>query len=608
MAVFGLPKCGMSPIAELGARRPWPLVVFAGCLIIGLLAMSTAIITLAGLGRLSSSVEWTAVPSWLWYYRGDPQLRRWFVIGVGSNLLLILALSVSALARLRRPLHGAARWATRGDIRRAGLTARTGILLGRTGDRPLVFGGHEHVLLHAPTRSGKGVGVVIPNLLTWPGPVVVLDIKRENWTATAGYRQACGQTVHLFDPLEREGRTARYNPLGHIDRDDPVVIIDELQKVASILFPASEHADPFWSEAARTGFISVGAYVAETPSLPFTLGEVLRQITTGDPHQRLPELVSERAGTGLPLSAPCVRAIADFTAAADKTFASVRQTITSRLALWINPRVDAATSASDFRLSDLRGSRTSIYLAVAPSDIARTAPLLSLVLQQLIALNARTLLAPDEPSDLLVVLDEFARLGRADVLAHAFAYIAGYGVRMLAVLQSPAQLKAIYGQDVAEEIMSNCAVEIAFAPKELAVAKELSDRLGTYTYRARATSRPTGLAKGGRSESVSDQRRPLMLVQELMQLGPDRLVILKAGNPPILGSKLLFWRYAELRRRITAPPLIAARPLPTASTASPSDSMRGVDPQRECADLAILDPSRLPGGSRASDILGWLEP
>jgi len=123
-------------------------------------------------------------------------------------------------------------------------------------------------MLYAPTRTGKGVGVVIPNLLAWPGSVVVLDIKRENFAATAGFRAAAGQTVLLFDPLARDGRTARFNPLGHVDRDDPVAVLDELQRMAAMLFPAHDRADPFWAEAARIGFIGVGGYVAATSDRP----------------------------------------------------------------------------------------------------------------------------------------------------------------------------------------------------------------------------------------------------------------------------------------------------------------------------------------------------
>jgi len=204
--------------------------------------------------------------------------------------------------------------------------------------------------------------------------VVVLDIKRENFEATAGYRAEAGQRVLLFDPLAKDGRTARFNPLGHIDRDDPVAVLDELQRMSVMLFTGSDHADPFWSEAARTGFIGVGAVVAETPDRPFTLGEIYRQLTQGDPRLRFPALIEDRRRQGRPLSAGCVSALTDFCASSENTFASVRQSITSRMGLWLNPAVDAATSASDFDLRTVREGDLSLYLGASPDNLLRVAP------------------------------------------------------------------------------------------------------------------------------------------------------------------------------------------------------------------------------------------
>lgn len=423
-------------------------------------------------------------------------------------------MTVGLLRNLRPPLHGAARWASEAELVGAGLRSRQGVVLGRKGGRLLVFGGSEHVMLHAPTRSGKGVGVVIPNLLTWPDSVVVLDVKRENWEASAGFRAAHGQEVVLFDPLDPERRTARFNPLGHIDRTDVVAVLDELQKLAVMLFPPPQHGDPFWAEAARTGLIGVGAYVAETPELQFSLDAIYRELTQGEPRTRLPEEVRARAAAGRPLSSGCVSAISDFCSASENTFASIKQTITARMNLWLNPRVCAATDASDFDLRDLRERRISLYLGVSPDNLARVAPLYNLLLQQLVDLNTRERPSVDRHAvRVLMVLNEFARLGHAAVIAHGFSYVAGYGLRLLPVLQSPAQLRAEYGADLAEEIMANCGVEIAFAPKELRVAQDLSERLGYWTYAGRSSSRPTLLSKGNRSTTESDRRRALMMPQ-----------------------------------------------------------------------------------------------
>jgi len=572
-------------------------------------------IALIGLGQFSGDIDPARVPGWFWHYRHDPQVRRWLVVGAASSSLLVVVAATGAALSRRRPLHGSARWATRSEERAAGLRAPAGILLGHASDGGLLVSeGLEHVMLYAPTRTGKGVGVVIPNLLTWPHSVVVLDIKRENFAITAGYRAEHGQRVLLFDPLAPDGRTTRFNPLGHVDRADVLAGLDELQRMAVMLLPGHDQADPFWSEAARTGFIGVGAYVAATPSLPFTLGEIFRQLTQDDPRQRFPRIIAARRRSDDPLPAFCVSALNDFCASSENTFASVRQTITSRMGLWLNPRVDAATAASDFDLRDLRRGRMSLYLGATPDNLLRVAPLYSLLFQQLVDLNSRALPGPgDRP--VLVLLDEFARLGPAPVLAHAFSWVAGYGLRLLPVIQSPAQLRAIYGVDLAEDIFANCGVEVVFTPKDLKTAQDLSERLGAYTYDAHSKSRPRGLGPGRRTLTTSDQRRLLMLPQELLQTPPQTLMVFKAGAPPVRGRKIIYYRETAFQRRLRPPPEIAVSATP-ASSPNDTPNLSSYPPLQEDADMdldAIVRAFAEEGlpppahGAAEGEIRDWLD-
>jgi len=603
------------------ASAPWPLkaayVGALGVLGIGSAAALTSLIALAGLHRISAHLNPAAIPAWFWYYRADPKVQRWLTIGVLVSLGLAVFAAIGIARGLKPPLHGAARWAREHELRREGLRARTGIILGRHGGRPLIFGGPEHVMLYAPTRTGKGVGVVIPNLLTWPDSVVVLDIKRENWEASAGFRAAHDQAVILFDPLEADGRTARFNPLGHIDRSDPIGVLDELQKLSVMLFPAPPNTDPFWAESARTGFMGVGACVAETPALAFSLGVIFRELTSGDPRTRLPGIVAARATAGRPLSVGCVSALTDFCSASENTFAGIKQTITSRMNLWLNPRICAATDASDFDLRDLRRRRMSLYLCVSPDNLARIAPLYSLLLQQMVDLNTRE--RPEAGRNavpVLMLLDEFARLGHASVIAQGFSYVAGYGVRLLPVLQSPAQLRAEYGADLAEEIMANCGVEIAFAPKELKVAQDLSERLGTWTYSGRTKSRPALLSTGHWSTTESDQRRPLMLPQELIQMPSHRLLVLKAGMPPVRGEKIVYWREKAFSRRVVPAPVVPPHrgvetsPVATRTDVTPLDAKASPrDPLTLDLGLAALpaDVPPLRDGATEAEVEAWVE-
>lgn len=588
----------MSPIAS----APWPfrlaVVVLLAVLALALAGATICIVALAGLHRLSTQVDWLRAPAWLWYYRADPQVGRWVRVGALAAGMIWLLAGLGIVQGARRPLYGKARFASETQIVAGGLRAAKGVILGRANGSYLIFGGAEHVMLYAPTRTGKGVGVVIPNLLNWPDSVVVLDIKRENWAATAGFRAAHGQAVSLFDPLAADGATARYNPLAHIDRGDAVATLDELQRIATMLFPAPPRGDPFWAEAARTGFIGVGAMVAQTPGLPFTLGEILRQLTTGEPKTRLVELIAQRAQARTPLSSGCVSALSDFCGAADTTFASIRQTLTSRLGLWLNPLVDQATAESDFDLRTLRDRRQSIYLAAAPENLVRIAPLYNLLMQQLVDLNTRRLPSPGQQgAQVLVLLDEFARLGQAEAIAHGFSFVAGYGLRLLAVLQSPAQLRAQYGQDLADEILTNCGVEVAFTPKDLKSAQTLSERLGFFGAPALSRTRPSGFGSGARSVSESEQRRALMWPQELLTLPHDELLVLRSGVAPVRGRKIVYYRDKAFTPRLMPPPAILAGRAPPDHVDAPTPIWRGMTPDeasgRTPLSLDQLDPDDL---------------
>src|SRR5262245_23489043 len=156
------------------------------------------------------------------------------------------AIALSVLLPRKPPLHGEARFATRHEIARAGLLGSTGIILGRLGSRCLMLAGQQGVALAAPPRAGKGTGVVIPNALNWPGSLVCIDIKKENWRLTAGYRHSSGQRCFLFDPFAEDGKTAHWNPFFYVS-GDPIRRVNDLQRIADMLYPDPSHGDPFWT-------------------------------------------------------------------------------------------------------------------------------------------------------------------------------------------------------------------------------------------------------------------------------------------------------------------------------------------------------------------------
>jgi type IV secretion system protein VirD4 len=530
-------------------------------LIIALLALLAwfiigSLIALLGLDRLTADINPLKIPEFWWFYRENTEVMGWLQTGlVASGCLAV----ITFMLKYKRPqkLHGEARWANARDIKKAKLAVKDGILLGRTTFGTLRLGGTEHVLVEAPTRAGKGVGIVIPNLLEWQESVVVLDIKQENWEITAGFRKSLGQDVFLFNPLSAEGRTACYNPLGYFDRTNPVAVINEMQKIGQMLYPEPKDGESFWLDSARSAFIGVGAYIAATKELPFSIGEIYRQITAGDAKKRLHQIVRARQEGDNPLSKECVSAISDYVTSSDNTYSGIRQTVTSRINLWLNPYVDRATETSDFDLRQLRQHPMSLYLGVSPDNMERAAPLYNLILQQIIDLNVRELPTKTRNNvKVLMVMDEFAKLGRANMIANGFSFVAGYGLRLMPVVQSRSQLRHIYGHDNAKEIITNCGVEVIFGVKEDDISKELESRVGTYTYQARSRSRKVWEGFEG-SVSFSEQRRPLLFAQEIRELPEDKMLVFRAMTPAIMATKIKYFEESKYTKLAALPaPLI----------------------------------------------------
>jgi type IV secretion system protein VirD4 len=459
----------------------------------------------------------------------------------------------------KKKLHGDARFATNDEIRKAGLFWPGGILVGKQGSKYLSFPGQQFVLVAAPTRSGKGVGIVIPNLLTWQDSVVVLDIKQENFDITAGFRARCGQDVFLFNPFAEDRRSHRYNPLGYV-RDDNNRIGD-LQSIAKIFYPG-EGKDSFFDDAAANLFLGFGLYLCETPERPRTLGELLR-LSSGDGvlpmRDYIQSLLQKRSQAGAPLSKACMDALNRFCATSDNTMASIMASFNAPLSMWANPLVDAATSANDFDLRDVRKRRMSVYVGITPDHLHEAGRLLNLFFSQLVSLNTKDL--PQKNPDLryqcLLLMDEFTAMGKVQILAKAVSYMAGYNLRLLPIIQSPSQLVSVYGPEDARTFITNHALQVLFAPREQKDAEEYSEMLGYQTVEVKSRSRSIGgKSGGGRTINFSEQRRALMLPQEVKELGLWKEIITLENTKPILCDKIRYFDDPNFRSRLKMPPQV----------------------------------------------------
>ncbi|CAM2187975.1 type IV secretion system protein VirD4 [Paraburkholderia sacchari] len=479
------------------------------------------------------------------------------------------------------------------------LNSPPAIVVGVWRGRYLRLTGQQFVLLAAPARSGKGVGIVIPNLLTFPDSVVVLDIKQENYVATAGFRRAHGQDVFLFNPFAEDGRTHRYNPLSAISNG--LFRVGDILAIGYALYPPGGH-DDFWKDQARNLFLGIVLLLCEwrdarragngpsVPDFPVTIGEVLRQ-SSGNGMPIKPYLQRALVQHRALLSGQCVDALNRFLSNDDKVLASVLATFNAPLTIWANPIVDAATSASDFDLREVRRRRMSVYIGVTPDHLSEAALLINLVFSQLVNLNTKQLPEADPTLKFqcLVLLDEMTSIGKIHIIARGVAYMAGYNLRLLSIVQSIAQLESVYGRADARTFITNHAMQILYAPREQKDANDYSEMLGTFTDQSRSVSRPSTFfgGRGGSSESVSEQRRPLLLPQELKELGRDKEIIVLENTKPILADKICYWRDPEFASRIVTAPSVPAMDLAHFS-AVVERRLRDLQPDQIDADGAGL--------------------
>jgi type IV secretion system protein VirD4 len=492
-------------------------------------------------------------------YGADPYTRRWLIGCLVAGASPAAAAAIALYRPVSRSLHGDARFATRREVAHAGLFGEKGIILGRWGRRYLVLGRQLAAIVIAPPRSGKGAGLVQPNALSWLGSIVVNDVRKECYRITAGFRRLFSE-VHLFDPLSRNGMTAQWNPISkHYVPDDPPLRVSALQKLANQLSPDPASGDPFWPASCRDLFLGIGLYVIETPPLPRTLGEMVRQIMHGGDDSvsdHWKRIIRERDKCENPLSATCKRMLYDFIALSPQTQSSVRKTFTAKLQLWTDPLVDAATGADSFNFYDLRRKRLSIYLGVNPGDLDRLSLLMNLFFTQMLDANMDKM-PEDDPTirhELLPVMDELAALGRMPIIEKSIQLMGGYGIRPLLIAHSVPQLRAVYGPDHTKNIIACCGARVVYAPNDSDYATDISRELGTFTADSTSDSRPAMSVRPG-SVTRSKTARALLNPQEVKMMGVNNEIVFVEHCPPIFCRKIWYWQRLVFLRR-------ANRPLP----------------------------------------------
>jgi type IV secretion system protein VirD4 len=544
------------------------------------------IVFLLALAGVWAATEWTAWqldfqarrgPAWFWLgdwpiYPPPAFFFWWFVydayapgifargafMAAGGALTAVAVAMIMSIWRAREAAkvttYGSARWATTDEVRRAGMLAADGLILGQLDDHYLRHDGAEHVLCFAPTRSGKGVGLVVPTLLTWPGSAIIHDIKGENWTLTASCRARIGPVLR-FDPTD--SHSSAYNPLLEVRRGETEV--RDVQNIADILVDpegALERRN-HWEKTSHSLLVGVILHVLYAES-DKTLAGVANFLS--DPSRpvettlRVMMTTKHLGDRPHPVVAGAAREVLN---KSDNERSGVLSTAMSFLGLYRDPVVATVTSRCDWRIDDLvgQGRPVSLYLVVPPSDISRTKPLIRMILNQIGRRLTEGLEAAQDRQRLLLMLDEFPALGRLDFFEQALAFMAGYRIRSFLIAQSLNQIAKAYGEN--NSILDNCHVRVSFATNDERTARRISDSLGTATemramknYAGHRLSPWLGHLMVSRQETA----RPLLTPGEVMQLPPDQAVVQVSGLAPIRAQKIRYFADPRLAERVKPPP------------------------------------------------------
>jgi len=492
-------------------------------------------------------------------------------------------------SKIQEGLHGTAHWALEKEIRNAGLLPQkknqslTGVYVGAWKDKHgkthyLKHDGAEHVAAIAPTRSGKGVGLVIPTLLSWRHSAVIHDLKGELWGLTAGWRKHHAlNKVLKFDPAAEEG-SCRFNPLDEIRLGSGSEVADTQNLVTIIVDPDGKGLHDHWTKTAHaflTGVILhlLYSFKDKTPGLydvAFALSDPKDPISTlYDAMLNNTHLIDPL--TGKPSIHPTVASAArDMLERPEQERGSVLSSAMSYLSLYRDPLVAKNTACSDFRIHDLMNNEqpVSLYLVVTPANKDRLKPLMRLMLNQIIRVLTREEMKFEHGAAtqtykhrLLLMLDEFPSFGRLEVFQEALAFLAGYGIKAYLIMQDISQLQAAYSQY--ESILSNCHIRVAYAPNKPETAKWLSSMAGTTTINNEVitTSGSRFGAMKHVNRSIHATARPLLTPDECMRLKapmrdnkgnitePGEMLIFTAGHSPVFGTQILYFQDGVFLRR-----------------------------------------------------------
>lgn len=517
----------------------------------------------------------------------------WFVGFSFAAVVVFLVMSALKSARNRNDsLYGTARWADyRKDLKAFGLTMQRGVVLAQRDDAritakvnpanasvslrmrknaPLVaHSGGTNTMVVAPTRSGKGVGCVIPTALSWPGSMIILDPKGEIYNITAGYRRKFSHVLK-FSPVSDE--TVHYNPLADFRYDKTLGSYIDL--ITSIIFDrgGGDGKDDFWANSASSYFNSVVAHVLTSQMYPEkekNIAAILRLIkrSAAEKTKDAQGNETESGGEGLINE---MLAGAHFDDAGvhreyldhfvqgganqmksmnPKVRSDVFSTLFSKVGLFEDAYIAELTSRSDFSLDDFYDSErpVSLYMTVPFGQMARVMPIFKLIINFILNYFSSNEIRLGEKerklrNRLLFLLDEFPALGKQEQLMNNMAQLAGFGITFFIIVQELKQLDSIYGDK--NTFFANCKTVMAYASGEYETAQKLSNIIGKESVTKESVSSSGNryqLMMNNLSFSSQEVARELINPDEIMKLPPNQCLIINQGMPPYIAKKNVYY-------------------------------------------------------------------
>lgn len=520
-----------------------------------------------------------------------------------TTFLIILLIGLLVIARYRYSaknkqklndsLHGSARWARFDDVKKMGLLSSEGVVVGafetkkifgKNSKHYLIHNGAEHILTYAPTRSGKGVGLIVPTLTTWKHSVIATDIKGELWSMTAGYRQKyLDNIVMKFEPASKN--SVKWNPFDEIRVDTDDETADAQSLALLIVDPQGKGLEDHWVKSAYSLITGCILYLIERRKKgngEASLSALDKLIS--DTSRPLSELWEDMKNSENVIAKQVGQDMLD---KPENEGGSIVSTAKTELSLYRDPVVAENTSFSNFKVKDLMNNDNpvTLYIVTQPKDIQRITPIFRLLINMIIRVNVsdftfqqskpKVLKAHQKfirkiqgkPTEefasisgrgnykhrLLMMLDEFPSLGKMDVVQTALAYCAGYGIKCYLITQDLAQLQEKYGKN--EAITSNCHIQNAYAPNKIETAEYLSKQTGETTVIEEFINESDSgfLGRKSYSKNIQYTKRSLLTPDECLRLkGAEKdgnlikkageMLIFVAGFPAIKGIQPLYFQ------------------------------------------------------------------